>query len=118
MWIKLDPQDLVVGVIRRGESTLIINTRTAIALTRAGVPRSEWNIVDYTGDPEWNARLDAQLARSGLTDEGLDGMPQSNVPAAALENATTLRMESGEKPLTTAEEEEELRKAAVEVNDK
>ncbi|WP_189343806.1 MULTISPECIES: RHS repeat-associated core domain-containing protein, partial [unclassified Mesorhizobium] len=39
----------------------MLNTRTAIALERAQVPRSQWNLVDITKDKDAMARLRAQL---------------------------------------------------------
>lgn len=44
----------------------ILNTRTAIALERANVPRSKWNLVDITKDKEAMSRLRAQLERNSI----------------------------------------------------
>jgi hypothetical protein len=67
---KLTPKDVPIQYIVRDEHTLILNTRSSQVLERAGIPRQEWYVKDTTGDhlAEW--RLDQQLKRSKLTDEG------------------------------------------------
>jgi hypothetical protein len=47
---KVDPKMIEVNYVVRDE-VLIENTRTAQALERAGIPRSEWKGVNRTGDP-------------------------------------------------------------------
>jgi filamentous hemagglutinin len=69
---EIDPEDLQVGYIRRDGNTLILNTRSATALTKAEVPRALWNGIDQTGDPLFERLLDGQLERNGLTSEGID----------------------------------------------
>jgi hypothetical protein len=66
----IDPALLEIDVIRRGESTLILNTRAAEALRRAGISRSCWNAVDRTGQSTYESLLDAQLKRNNLGDSG------------------------------------------------
>lgn len=51
-------------------TTLIVNTRSAVALIRAGIPISKWNIKNMTGDPATEARLQEQLNNNGLDDTG------------------------------------------------
>jgi hypothetical protein len=67
---ELSPEDVPIEAINRDGNTLILNTRSAQALERAGIPRSEWNVVNVTGDSAAEARLSGQLARNGLTSSG------------------------------------------------
>jgi hypothetical protein len=64
------PKDVPIQYIIRDGNTLILNTRSAQALERAGIPRSEWNAIDMTGNPDAEARLTGQLKRNGLTSQG------------------------------------------------
>lgn len=66
----LSPDDVPVQVIVRDGDTLILNTRSALALEQAGIPRSEWVLDNVTGDPAAEARLSGQLARNGLGSGG------------------------------------------------
>ena len=66
----MSPSDVPIEVINRGGNSLILNTRSAQALMRAGIPRSEWNVVNATGDAAAQARLSGQLARNGLDNTG------------------------------------------------
>lgn len=66
----MSAKDVPVQVIVRDGNTLILNTRSALALEQAGVPRSAWNVVNVTGDPAAQARLAGQLARNGLDSTG------------------------------------------------
>ena len=63
---------LPVDVVVLGGQTLAINTRSTLALTRAGVPTSQWTIVNRTGDAFFENVLTERLARNGLTDLGTD----------------------------------------------
>ena len=66
----LTPGSVPVEVIVRNGQTLILNTRSATALAEAGIPRSQWTVVNLTGNAAAEARLTAQLARNGLTGAG------------------------------------------------
>jgi hypothetical protein len=66
----MKPGDLPVEYIVRDGNTLILNTRTAQALEQAGIPRSQWNAVNATGNPGAEARLTNQLQNNGLTSAG------------------------------------------------
>lgn len=68
----LSPKDVPIDVIVRDGNTLILNTRSSQALTRAGVPRSAWDVIDRTGQADFEARLTGQLTRNGLTSAGTD----------------------------------------------
>ena len=67
---SIEASEVSVEYIVRDGNTLMLNTRSAQALERAGVPRSRWNAVNVTGDAAAEARLTAQLKRNGLTSEG------------------------------------------------
>lgn len=65
--------EVKVGVVEGANGTkLIVNTRSALALKRAGVPERAWNIVDYTAVPRVRANIADRLFRNGLTNEGTD----------------------------------------------
>lgn len=66
----LAARDVPINVVVRDGNTLILNTRSATALTRAGVPRSSWNVLDRTGDDFFEGLLDNQLRRNGLDSNG------------------------------------------------
>ena len=67
---QLRPVDVPIQYIVRDGNTLILNTRSAQALERAGIPRSQWNAVNLTGDVRAEERLTRQLQRNGLTIQG------------------------------------------------
>ncbi|HEY8749540.1 MAG TPA: hypothetical protein VIM11_16270 [Tepidisphaeraceae bacterium] len=67
---QLAPKDVPVQYIVREGNSLILNTRSAQALEQAGIPRSQWNAVNMTGDAGAEARLTGQLQRNGLTSQG------------------------------------------------
>jgi RHS repeat-associated protein len=62
---RVDPGKINVEVYRFGRRTFILNTRTAEALTRAGIARRDWRIRDMTGDRDAFGRLMRQLRRNG-----------------------------------------------------
>ncbi|ASR56404.1 hypothetical protein CBP52_16330 [Cellulomonas sp. PSBB021] len=61
-----------IDVIVRDGNTLILNTRSSQALTRPGIPREAWNVIDRTGQAAFEERLTGQLTRNGLTSFGTD----------------------------------------------
>jgi len=66
----LSPRNVPIHVIVRDGNSLILSTRSAQALTRAGVSRSDWLTVNMTGNAAAEARLTAQLARNSLDNAG------------------------------------------------
>ena len=66
----IDPADIPINYIVRDGYALILNTRTAQALTQAGIPLSQWNAINQTGNAMFESMLTAQLARNGLTSSG------------------------------------------------
>lgn len=69
---RLTPEDVPINVIRREGKVLILNTRSSVALERAGIPRSRWHVVDRTGHPGHERRLNRQLSRNRLDVNGVD----------------------------------------------
>lgn len=69
---NLHPGDVPIEYIVRDGNTLILNTRSAMALEKAGIPRFSWNAINRTGDAAAEARLSGQLGRNGLSSAGID----------------------------------------------
>lgn len=67
---SLKPSDVPIEYIVRDGKPLILNTRSAQALQKAGIPRSQWKPVNMTGNPAAEARLTGQLQRNKLTNQG------------------------------------------------
>ncbi|MEN8446786.1 MAG: hypothetical protein ABG776_17445, partial [Cyanobacteria bacterium J06555_13] len=76
----IDPTKIQINAIVRDGNVLILNTRTAEAFRRAGVPRSQWNVVDKTGDPLFEKLLSGQLRRNRLTSSGISSARPSRKP--------------------------------------
>jgi filamentous hemagglutinin len=68
----LSAKDVPINVVVRDGNTLISNTRSAQALTRAGIPRGSWNVINRTGDPLDENLVSGQLSRNGLTSSGYE----------------------------------------------
>jgi hypothetical protein len=62
--------DVPVHMIVRDGKTLILDSRSSVALTQAGIARSAWNVHDVTGVQAFETRLSAQLANNGLGSSG------------------------------------------------
>jgi len=73
----LKVSDVPIDYIVRNGNTLILNTRSSQALIKAGIPRSQWNAINRTGDAAFEARLTGQLNRNNLTEEGISAVRQS-----------------------------------------
>jgi hypothetical protein len=67
---ELSPASVPINIVIRDGNALILNTRSAQALIRAGIPRGDWAVVNRTGDDFFEALLDGQLARNGLDSVG------------------------------------------------
>jgi RHS repeat-associated protein len=69
---EINPVDIpVIYIVRPGGNTLIYNTRTGQALEQAGIPRSQWNGNNQTGNRDFERRLSQQLQRNNLTNTGM-----------------------------------------------
>jgi RHS repeat-associated protein len=55
---------LPIDYIIRNDEIYILNTRSSVALTKAGIDRSKWSWVDRTGKTEFEQRLNNQLQGS------------------------------------------------------
>jgi hypothetical protein len=66
----IKPSDVPIDYIIRDGNTLILNTRSSQALTQAGIPRSQWNAINQTGNALFEEMLTNQLSRNGLTSTG------------------------------------------------
>lgn len=63
----MTPAQVPVTVVGEG---LIVNTRSSLALTQAGIPQSQWTIVQGTAADA--AEIAARLSRNGLGSSGTD----------------------------------------------
>lgn len=63
-------RDVPVDYVVRNGKPLILNTRTAQALEKAGIPRNQWNAVDQTGSSLFEGLLSDQLKRNNLDNNG------------------------------------------------
>jgi hypothetical protein len=68
----LSPGDVPVGFVVLEGNCLIVNTRSSLALTRAGIPRSEWKLQDLTATETKN--IQDRLVRNKLTAQGTDAL--------------------------------------------
>lgn len=76
---KIDPSKITVDVGKINGKGYIVNTRTATALERAGVPRSKWSISDITKtDKDAMDRLAAQLERNNISPGETVSSPSSS----------------------------------------
>jgi len=63
---KLTPADLPLEYLTKNGQTVILNTRSAEALRRAGISRELWRGIDIAGDDAALQRLAEQLRRNKL----------------------------------------------------
>jgi alkylated DNA nucleotide flippase Atl1 len=68
--------EVPVDFIVRDGNKLILNTRSAKALEAAGISRSEWNVVNRTGQELYEKLLSGRLQRNGLASEGIETVKQ------------------------------------------
>ena len=66
----LAPSDVPVQTVTIDGNTLIVNTRSALALMQAGIEQSDWTLVDMTGDAETMNNIQVRLGNNGLTYAG------------------------------------------------
>jgi len=75
---QLKPSDVPLEFFTRGNGqTLISNTRSAEALRRAGIPRSQWHGVDISGNVPALRRLAKQLNQNNLWPNGIPNVKPS-----------------------------------------
>ena len=68
---SVSASDIPVNYVVRDGTRVVANTRTSVALQRAGIDPSDWNWVDRSGVSRWERRVDDALERSRL-DEPID----------------------------------------------
>jgi hypothetical protein len=68
---EFKPEDVPIDVIRTDGKVLILNTRSSAALREAGIPRSDWLVVDRSEETDYAQRLAAQLRRNNLDTSGV-----------------------------------------------
>jgi hypothetical protein len=67
-----------IDVVLR-DRALILNTRSAQALQRAGIPVDQWEIRNKTGDPASEGRVNGQLTRNRLSGRGIDDVYSTGI---------------------------------------
>jgi RHS repeat-associated protein len=67
---RMKPSDVPVKYVTLEGNNLIVNTRSSLALKGAGVPQSEWTLIESTA--EHGANIQKRLSRNGLSTEGTD----------------------------------------------
>jgi RHS repeat-associated protein len=68
----LTTADVPVQFVTIDGSNLLVNTRSSLALMQAGVPTSQWALVDMTGDAATQALINQRLLSNGLSSSGSD----------------------------------------------
>ena len=66
----LSAADVPVQVVTMDGNTLIVNTRSSLALSQAGIPQSSWNLIDMTGNSDVINSITTRLGNNGLTTAG------------------------------------------------
>lgn len=56
-----------INIIVRNGQTIILNTRSSVALIEAGIPKSSWHVINRTGDAFFEGELTKQFLRNGFT---------------------------------------------------
>src|SRR5690606_19498673 len=74
---SMTPENVPIDFVVRNGNTLILNTRSSAALTKAGIPRSQWNAVNRTGQEFFENQLTNQLTRNNLSSAGTSTIRQS-----------------------------------------
>lgn len=60
----MKPSEVSIDYIMRDGRPLILNTRSSQALEAAGIPRSQWNAVNRTGESFYEGQLNGQISRN------------------------------------------------------
>lgn len=68
----LKPADLPVEYLVRDGNSLLINTRSSLALKQANIPESSWSLINRTGVESAEAAMTERLLRNGLGSGGTD----------------------------------------------
>lgn len=74
---SISVKDVPIDVIVRDGQTFILNTRSSAALTKAGISRNAWNVVNRTGQAAFEKRLSNQLIKNGIP-KGINTIKSGN----------------------------------------
>ena len=74
---KTSVENVPIDIVVRNGKALILNTRSSAALTKAGIPRSQWNVINRTGQEFFENQLTNQLTRNNLTSAGTSSIRQA-----------------------------------------
>jgi hypothetical protein len=66
----INPSNVKIHYVIRDGNPFIMNTRSSEALTRAGIPRSQWNGVNETGTRRFEGELNDRMQEHGFTSSG------------------------------------------------
>ena len=66
----MQPSQVPVEFVVQDGTRLIVNTRSSLALQRAGVPQSQWTLIDRSTVPEVQARITQRLIDNKLSTSG------------------------------------------------
>jgi hypothetical protein len=66
----MSAKDIPIEYVVIDGNSLIVNTRSSLALTRAGILQTEWILVNKTSDALSVKKIKERLADNGLTSEG------------------------------------------------
>ena len=72
------PDAIPVNYIIRNGKPVILNTRTSVALEKAGIPRSQWKAQNVTGNDFFEGLLNDQLKFNGLGESGTPTVTPKN----------------------------------------
>lgn len=70
----ISPSQVPVGFVQREGTNLIMNNRSAVALTEAGVSPNQWTLVNQTGQRSFENVLTQRLLKNGLTNQGTNSI--------------------------------------------
>ena len=67
---SLGVKSVPIQTVNLGEGSLIVNTRSSLALTQGGIPQSQWMMTNMTGNAAVEANITQRLINNGLTTAG------------------------------------------------
>lgn len=69
---SLSAADVPVEYVVRDGNNLIVNTRSSLSLQQANIPKSEWNMINKTGNESIETNISVRLQRNNLSNQGAD----------------------------------------------
>ncbi|BFP43255.1 hypothetical protein FGF1_41000 [Flavobacteriaceae bacterium GF1] len=79
---KMKPGDIPIDIVVRDGQALIVNTRSSVALTKAGVSRSRWKVVNRTGEEFFENQMTNRLKGNKLTNSGTSSIRNTKTDEA------------------------------------